>query len=208
MLASLSVSNFLNETASNSPAPGGGSVSALAASLGSALTSMVCRLTMGKDSNVTIQIELERILIKSEKLRTTFTALIDEDTNAFKRVITAYKLPKDTPDQNANRSAAIQDANKAAAMVPIHLLELCAEAAELIKIIAEKGNRNALTDVGVAALMLGAACEGAVLNIRINLKGIADLSFVETNKILINSLQTTINNSVQDTLYRINEKLF
>jgi formiminotetrahydrofolate cyclodeaminase len=87
MLASLSISKFLDETASNSPAPGGGSVSALAASLGAALASMVCRLTIGKNTDATVQIELESVLIKSEKLRAKFTALIDEDTNAFKKVI-------------------------------------------------------------------------------------------------------------------------
>jgi formiminotetrahydrofolate cyclodeaminase len=208
MLNSLSVSKFLDETASNSPAPGGGSVSALAASLGSALASMVCRLTIGKNSNVTIQIELESVLIKSERLRAKFTALIDEDTNAFKKVIAAYRLPKDTTEQNAQRVGAIQAAYKEATVVPMQLLELCAEAVTLLKIVGEKGNNNSLTDAGVAVLMLGAACEGAAMNIRINLAGITDLSFVEGNRILTNSLQTSINNSAQQTLFRINERLF
>jgi formiminotetrahydrofolate cyclodeaminase len=208
MLNSLSVSRFLDETASNSPAPGGGSVSALAASLGSALASMVCRLTIGKNSNVTIQIELESVLIKSERLRAKFTALIDEDTNAFKKVIAAYRLPKDTTEQNAQRVGAIQAAYKEATVVPMQLLELCAEAVTLLKIVGEKGNNNSLTDAGVAVLMLGAACEGAAMNIRINLAGITDLSFVEGNRILTNSLQTSINNSAQQTLFRINERLF
>jgi methenyltetrahydrofolate cyclohydrolase len=208
MLNSLSVSRFLDETASNSPAPGGGSVSALAASLGSALSSMVCRLTIGKISNVTIQIELESVLIKSERLRAKFTALIDEDTNAFKKVIAAYRLPKDTTEQNAQRVGAIQAAYKEATVVPLQLLELCAEAVALLKIVGEKGNNNSLTDAGVAILMLGAACEGAAMNIRINLAGITDLSFVEGNRILTNSLQTSINNSAQQTLFRINERLF
>jgi formiminotetrahydrofolate cyclodeaminase len=208
MLNSLSVSRFLDETASNSPAPGGGSVSALAASLGSALASMVCRLTIGKNSNVTIQIELESVLIKSERLRAKFTALIDEDTNAFKKVIAAYRLPKDTTEQNAQRVGAIQAAYKEATVVPLQLLELCAEAVALLKIVGEKGNNNSLTDAGVAVLMLGAACEGAAMNIRINLAGITDLSFVEGNRILTNSLQASINNSAQQTLFRINERLF
>jgi methenyltetrahydrofolate cyclohydrolase len=208
MLNSLSVSRFLDETASNSPAPGGGSVSALAASLGSALSSMVCRLTIGKISNVTIQIELESVLIKSERLRAKFTALIDEDTNAFKKVIAAYRLPKGTTEQNAQRVGAIQAAYKEATVVPMQLLELCAEAVTLLKIVGEKGNTNSLTDAGVAILMLGAACEGAAMNIRINLAGITDLSFVEGNRILTNSLQTSINNSAQQTLFRINERLF
>ena len=208
MLNSLSVSKFLDETASNSPAPGGGSVSALAASLGAALASMVCRLTMKRDTNVTVQIELESVLIKSERLRAKFTALIDEDTNAFKKVIAAYRLPKETIEQDAQRVAAIQAAYKEATVVPLQLLELCAEAVALLKIVGEKGNKNSLTDAGVAVLMLGAACEGAAMNVRINLASITDLSFVEGNKILTNSLQVSISNSAHQTLFRINERLF
>jgi formiminotetrahydrofolate cyclodeaminase len=207
MLNSLSISKFLDETASNSPAPGGGSVSALAASLGAALASMVCRLTMKRDTNVTVQIELEKVLIRSEKLRAKFTALIDEDTKAFKKVIAAHRLPKDTTEQNAQRVAAIQAAYKKATIVPVLLLELCAQAVELLKIVGEKGNKNSLSDAGVAVLMLGAACEGAAMNIRINLANITDLSFLEANKILLNSLQASINNSAQQTLFRINERL-
>jgi formiminotetrahydrofolate cyclodeaminase len=208
MLNSLSVSQFLDETASNSPAPGGGSISALAASLGAALASMVCRLTMKRDTSVTVQIELENVLIKSERLRTKFTDLIDEDTNAFKKVIAAHRLPKETFEQNAQRIAAIQSAYKEATIVPVLLLELCAQAVELVKIVGEKGNKNSLSDAGVAVLMLGAACEGAMMNIRINLAKITDLSFIEGNKILTNSLQISINNSAQQTLFRINERLF
>jgi formiminotetrahydrofolate cyclodeaminase len=208
MLNSLSVSQFLDETASNSPAPGGGSISALAASLGAALASMVCRLTMKRDTNVTVQIELENVLIKSERLRAKFTDLIDEDTNAFKKVIAAHRLPKETIEQNAQRIAAIQSAYKEATIVPVLLLELCAQAVELVKIVGEKGNKNSLSDAGVAVLMLGAACEGAMMNIRINLAKITDLSFIEGNKILTNSLQISINNSAQQTLFRINERLF
>jgi len=208
MLNSLSISKFLDETASNSPAPGGGSVSALAASLGAALTSMVCRLTIGKNSNATVQIELESVLIKSEKLRAKFTALIDEDTNAFNMVIAAYRLPKETTEQNAQRAAAIQAAYKEATVVPLQLLELCAEAIALLKIVGEKGNKNSLSDAGVAVLMLGAACNGAAMDVRINLASITDLSFVEANKILTNSLQVSISDSAQQTLFRINERLF
>ena len=147
-------------------------------------------------------------MIKSERLRAKFTALIDEDTNAFKKVIAASRLPKENSDQNAQRAAAIQEAYKEAAVVPLHLLESCAEAVELLKIVGEKGNKNSLSDAGVAILMLGAACEGAAMNVRINLAVITDVSFVEANKILTNSLQVSISNSAQQTLFRINERLF
>jgi methenyltetrahydrofolate cyclohydrolase len=207
MLTSLSISSFLSETASNSPAPGGGSVSALAASLGSALTTMVCRLTVGKNTNVSVQIELESVLIKSEKLRSKFTALIDEDTEAFKRVMAAYKLPKETAEQIAQRAAMVQDAIKTATMVPLKLMELCAEAIALLKIVVEKGNKNALSDAGVAALMISAACEGAALNVQINLGSIKDPIFVETNKTAAQALRATVSDSSQQALYQINEKI-
>jgi formiminotetrahydrofolate cyclodeaminase len=163
---------------------------------------------MKRDTNVTVQIELESVLIKSERLRAKFTTLIDEDTNAFKKVIAAYRLPKETIEQDARRVAAIQAAYKEATVVPLQLLELCAEAVALLKIVGEKGNKNSLTDAGVAVLMLGAACDGAAMNVRINLASITDLSFVEGNRILTNSLQVSISNSVQQTLFRINERLF
>ncbi|MBN1397758.1 MAG: cyclodeaminase/cyclohydrolase family protein [Bacteroidetes bacterium] len=208
MLKLQPISKFLDITASDSPAPGGGSVSALAASLGAALGSMVCRITMKKNANVAIQIELESVLIKCEKLRDKFTMLIDEDTNAFKKVIDAYRLPKETAEQSAHRNAAIQSAYKDATVVPILLLELCAEAIALLKIIGEKGNKNTLSDAGVGVLMIGSACEGAVMNARINIANITDLSFVEANKIMMNSLQSAVTNSAHQILYRINERLF
>jgi methenyltetrahydrofolate cyclohydrolase len=168
---------------------------------------MVCRLTIGKNTNVTVQIELESVLIKSEKLRSKFAGLIDEDTEAFKRVMAAYKLPKETGEQNAQRAAVVQDAIKTATMVPLKLMELCAEAITLLKIVVEKGNKNALSDAGVAALMISAASEGAALNVQINLGSIKDTAFVELNKTAANTLRATVSDSSQQTLYRINEKL-
>jgi formiminotetrahydrofolate cyclodeaminase len=179
MLTSLRVTEFLEETASNSPAPGGGSVSALAASLGTALTSMVCRLTIGKKKYTDVQAEMESALKQSEKLRSQFTAIIDEDTAAFDKVMAAFALPKDTDQQKTVRGAAIQESTKAATLVPLKLLELCAEAVKLVKVVAEKGNQNSLSDAGVAAWMLRAGSEGAALNVNINLAGLQDVVFKE-----------------------------
>jgi methenyltetrahydrofolate cyclohydrolase len=179
MLTSLRVTEFLDETAANSPAPGGGSVAALAASLGAALTSMVCRLTIGKKKYIDVQTEMDSVLKQSEELRAQFTAMIDEDTTAFNNVMTAFALPKDTDEQKTVRSAAIQDATKAATLVPLKLLELCTESIRLVKIVAEKGNQNSLSDAGVAAWMIRAGSEGAVLNININLAGLQDAAFKE-----------------------------
>lgn len=206
MITALTVNDFLNETASNSPAPGGGSVSALAASLGAALTSMVCRLTIGKKKYVDVQSEIEKVLKKSEELRTKFTAIIDEDTAAFNQVMAAYGMPKETDSQKAQRSAVIQEATKFATLIPLKLMELCVEAIDLVKTVSERGNQNSFSDVGVAALMIRTGCEGAALNVRINLKSIKDKPFVDANATKSNSILSVINASTQAILGRVNEE--
>ena len=182
MLTSLPLSDFLNETASGSPAPGGGSVSALAASLGAALASMVCRLTIGKKKYADVQSEMENILMQSEALRSQFIALIDEDTSAFNNVMAAYGLPKETDEQKASRLTEIQAAMKSATFVPLNLMGLCIESLKLVKILVDKGNQNSISDAGVAALMLQAGCEGAALNVNINLASLIDTDFIEQTK--------------------------
>lgn len=208
MITSLSVTDFLNEIASNSPAPGGGSVSALAASLGVALTSMVCRLTIVKKKYAEVKVEIEKVLKQSEELRVKFNAIIEEDTTAFNKVMAAYGLPKETEEQKTKRTAEIQIATKTATLVPLELMELCVEAMKLVKIIAEKGNQNSLSDTGVAALMLQAGCEGAALNVLINLSGMQDEAFVEAKRTIANTIRTSVSDDSQYILYRINENIF
>ena len=139
MLTSLSVTEFLDELASNSPAPGGGSVSALAASLGAALTSMVCRLTIGKKKYVDVQEEIEKVLRQSEEFRAKFIAIIDEDAVAFNNVMAAYGLPKQTEEQKTKRTTEIQETMKTATLIPLELMELCIEAMKLVRIVIEQG---------------------------------------------------------------------
>ena len=206
MLSSLSVTDLLNEIASNSPAPGGGSVSALAASLGAALTSMVCRLTLGKKKYTDVQVEMEIILKRSEYLRVQFISLIDEDTEAFDKVIAAYGLPKETEEQKTKRIAEIQKALKIATLVPLKLTELCREAMELVKIVVEKGNKNSISDASVAALMLQAGCEGAALNVKINLKSIHDGIFVDQTKTTLKHHHTSLNNLTADIFASVNKQ--
>ncbi len=177
MLTSKTVIEFLDEVASNSPAPGGGSVSALAGSLGAALTSMVCRLTIGKKKYFDVQSEMEAILNRSEELRGKLVSVIDEDTAAFNKVMAALAMPKETDEQKVQRNSALQEATKAATLVPMKLMELCEEGASLAQTVAEKGNRNSLSDAGVALLLLQAAAHGASLNVQINLPGLEDQRF-------------------------------
>ena len=207
MLTSLSVNDFLNEIASNSPAPGGGSVSALAASLGAALTSMVCRLTLGKKKYADVQREMEETLKQSEMLRVKFIAIIDEDTVAFNKVMAAYGLQKETEEQKTKREAEIQDAMKTATLVPLKLMGLCSEAMELVKLIVERGNQNSISDAGVAALMLHAGCEGAALNVKINLASLHDVHFVEQTKAALEQQRTSLDTCTSVIFASVNKHL-
>jgi len=177
-LALLSVKGFLSELASKSPAPGGGSVAALSGALGTALSSMVCNLTVGKEKYKDVENEIKEVLAKSEKLRKELTSLIDEDTEAFNDVMKAFKMPKETDEQKKKRSNAIQEGYKTAAQVPLKTAQTCTEILDIAKVLAEKGNQNSITDAAVSALMTKAGVKGAILNVRINLGSIKDEAFV------------------------------
>ena len=206
MLTSLSVDDFLDEIASHSPAPGGGSVSALAAALGAALTSMVCRLTIGKKKYADVQSEMEKALMQSEKLRAQFKAIIDEDTAAYNKVMAAYALQKETEEQKMKRTAEIQEAMKTATLVPLKLMELCGVAMKLVKIVAEQGNQSAVSDAGVAMLMLQAGCEGAAMNVKINLGLLTDSGFVAKIKILMEQQRISLDAHTSDIMTYVNRQ--
>jgi formiminotetrahydrofolate cyclodeaminase len=182
MITTQSVSQFLDEVASRSPAPGGGSVAALSGALGAALTSMVCHLTIGKKKYADVQQEMENVLKRSEELRTSFSELVQKDTEAFDSVMKAFSLPKETEEEKTRRAGAIEEATKKATLVPLKVMEFCMEALPLSRTVAEKGNPNSISDAGVSALMLRAACEGAALNIRINLGTLQDKPFSEETR--------------------------
>ena len=191
MLTEKTVTKFLDELASNSPAPGGGSVAALAGAIGSALTSMVCNLTIGKKKYASAEPELKNILQKSETLRKMFAKLIDEDTDAFSKVMEAYGLPREPDDQKALRATAIQEATKEAALIPLEVMKHVIDALALTKTVAVNGNTNSISDTGVSALMLHAACESAALNVKINLNSIDDMEFVGWKREEVSSLLKT-----------------
>jgi len=178
-LASMKVNGFLSELASNSPAPGGGSVAALAGSLGAALSSMVCNLTVGKEKYADVQGEIKNTLKKSEKLRKDLTKLIDEDTDAFNDVMKAFKMPKETDKQKEVRSKAIQEGYKTAAKVPLKTAKTCASILDVALVVAKKGNKSSITDAAVSALMAQAGVISAILNVKINLGSIKDEGFVK-----------------------------
>ena len=179
MLIDKKVSNFLNELASNSPTPGGGSVAALAGALGAALISMVGNLTVGKKKYEDAEEDIKKILSSSEKLRYELSQLIEEDVKVFNNFMSTYKMPKETEDEKKVRAEKIQESLIEAAKVPLKVAYKCLDILSLSKEVAEKGNINVVSDAGVAALMAEAALESAILNVKINLKMITDEKTIE-----------------------------
>ena len=207
MLAKKTVSAFLDELASSSPAPGGGSVAALSGALGAALTTMVCNLTIGKKKYVGVEGDIKKIKTEAEKLRTRFTELIDEDTQAFNKVMEAYALPKDSEAQKTLRGAAIAAATKEATLIPLEVMKHCIDAMALAQQVASSGNSNSVSDAGVSALMLHAACEGAALNVKINLHGLADSDFVGWKSEEVGSLLKTSKMMLEETMEMVTAKI-
>lgn len=198
---------FLDELASPSPAPGGGSVAALSGALGAALTSMVCNLTIGKKKYAEVEDELKRIRQQSEDLRGQFTALIDKDTAAFNKVMEAYGLPKETEPQKALRAAAIREATKEATLVPLEVMKHCIDALALAQQVASKGNPSAVSDAGVSALMLHAAAAGAALNVKINLNALSEPDFVGWKSEEVESLLNTSSMMLEEIQAVIDSRL-
>ena len=178
-LRKLTVEGFINETASSSPAPGGGSIAALNAASSAALITMVANLTLGKEKYAAVEGDMKEVAAKAGALKDDFLALIDEDSNAFNKIMAAFKLPKDTDEAKKARSAAIQDATKGAALVPFKVGQKANELFALAEEVITKGNQNAITDGAVAAMNARAAVRGAFLNVKINLGSIKDGLFVE-----------------------------
>ena len=173
---------FYDDVASASPAPGGGSVAASAGALAAALTAMVGRLTVGKKKYASVKEELTEVRDKADVLRADLTKLIDTDKEAFNAVMEAFKLPKGSDEQVATREAAVEEANKKAALVPLEVMKKSLDCLGLAKVVAEKGNENSITDAGVAGLMGHASVAGARYNVRINLTSIKDSAFVEKTR--------------------------
>jgi formiminotetrahydrofolate cyclodeaminase len=172
--ADMALSVFFDELASDSPAPGGGTVAALGAAAAAGLVSMVARLTLGKEKFRDHWKEMETIAEKSDVLRSRFLRLMKEDADAFNEFMAAMKLPKETEEQKKTRADAMQDALLQAAEVPLETLRLCADIALLASATAERGNPNALTDAGAAAAFALSAAQTAAYNVRINTKAIRD----------------------------------
>ncbi|RLF49695.1 MAG: methenyltetrahydrofolate cyclohydrolase [Thermoplasmata archaeon] len=179
MLREMRVEDFVREVGSSSPAPGGGSVAALAGALSAALVCMVAELTMNKKGYEDYRDDMIRIKGKAKDAMEELIRLVDEDTEAFNLVMKAYRMPKNNEEEKRKRKEEIEKALKNAALVPLKTMEKCTELFSVLPEIASKGNVNSITDVGVAAALCNAAIFSAALNVEINLKGIEDYDFKE-----------------------------
>ena len=173
-LLNMNLRQFCNETLSDSPAPGGGSVAALMGALGVSLGGMVANLSAGKRGWDDKLDYFSDWAVKAQQLKDELLVLVDEDTAAFNKVMDAFALPKDSAEEKAARAAAIQLATKGAAEIPLKVMETASKSYQLLSEMAEKGNPASISDVGVGLLAVRACVEGAAMNVRINLAALKD----------------------------------
>lgn len=177
-MKNMTLVKFVDELASNSPVPGGGSVAAVSGALGAALSEMVANLTIGKKKYIESEEEMKELAGKASQLRTKLLDDIQRDSDSYDRVISAYKLPKETEEEVNKRQNEIQESLKIAASVPFDIAQTSFEIMPLAQTVVEKGNSNAVTDGLVAAMMSRTAVLSALLNVKINLSSIKDEDFV------------------------------
>ena len=183
------VSDFVAATASKEPTPGGGAIAAFTAATGAALAEMVANLTFGKKGYEEVQSEMKDLQGKAEAIRNRMLELSQADADVFNIFMNALGLPKNTDEEKATRSAAIQQAYKDAAMVPFEIGELAYQIFDLADMASRKGNQNLITDGIIAAINARAAVKAAFLNVRINLSGIKDEVFVTDITAKMNAIE-------------------
>jgi glutamate formiminotransferase/formiminotetrahydrofolate cyclodeaminase len=171
------IRHFMDKLASKSPEPGGGSVAALTGALGAALVSMVGNLTLGKEKYKDVQPRIEQLLKESEQLRSEMQDLIQKDTEAYGALSAVYKMPKNTDEEKAARTAKMQESLKIACQVPFEIGLKSLEVAKLAQRAADIGNVGAVSDAGVAVLLAQACAQSAALNVKINVNSIKDAAY-------------------------------
>jgi len=206
-LVKMDLRDFANELSTDSPAPGGGSVAALAGALGSALTSMVANLTVGKKEYQDNWDEMKDVAVKAQKLKDELLRSIDRDTEAFNNLMNAFRLPNKTGEQIAEKDRAIEAATKQACLIPLDVMKNSLEVLKLAHAVAERGNENAASDAGVASLMARSAVEGAGLNVKINLPGIKDAEFKENMKTEVSNLIAEANDLQKKIIETVEHKI-
>ena len=180
--------SFLEDTASKTPTPGGGSVAALVGSLGAALLCMVGNFTLGKPKFEKVERDIREILKEADKLKEELSGLIQKDIEVYTRFSQTSRMPRDTSELKEKRRQALQIALKDAAQVPLTTAKLALRLLELAQLLLSKGNPNLITDVGVGALLADAALQSAALNVQINLGYIKDEEFRKRTSSVLSSM--------------------
>lgn len=206
-LVDLSCTGFANETASESPAPGGGSVSAYMGALGISLATMVANLSSHKAGWDERWEEFSEWAEKGQALKDELLFLVDEDTRAFNRIMDAFGLPKGTEEEKVARKQAIQDATRYAIEIPFRVMQRSFESMDVIKAMAEIGNPNSVSDAGVGALAARSAVKGAALNVKINAAAYDDKSWVEEMMMKVSHLETNTEVLEAEILAIVNQKI-
>ena len=202
-----SIQQFLDDLASKSSTPGGGSAAAVMGAQSAALTSMVCNLTVGKPKYAEVEAEMAALLEKSEALREKFTGMIKADVEVFDRVMASYGLPKDTEQEKETRSAEIQKALKEATEVPLECARACSEVIEISRTAAEKGNTNVISDAGVAVMAGYAALKSAALNVYINVGVIKDKEFADSRRAELETILQGAESATEEIYQLVKDKL-
>ena len=206
-LIDLTVKGFADETSRESPAPGGGTIAAYMGALGAALGTMVANLSSHKPGWDARWEEFSNWADKGQKIQTELMALVDEDTEAFNRIMSAFGMPKGTDEEKALRSAAIQDATLYATQVPVHTMKASYHVFELCRAMAEEGNPNSVSDAGVGALAARAAVLGAGLNVKINAAGLKDRATADKLVAEANELIAKANSEEAEILKIVESKM-
>lgn len=202
-----SVESFLGALASKSPTPGGGSAVAVLGAMGAALVSMVANLTIGKKNYEGVEADMFDALHEADRLREQILSLVAADIAAFDQVMAAYGLPKETEAQKQSRSEAIQLGLKAATEVPLVCAKLCREVILLSRSVAEKGNRNVISDAGVAVLSAHAGFRSAVLNVHVNTGAIRDVDFVANALSQLDAVGENLDRLAEETYEIVKSRL-
>jgi len=207
MIIEQPINQFLDELASSAATPGGGSAAAILGAVGAALVSMVCNLTIGKKNYAEAEVEMRDVLRDAEALRQRLADMVAADIDAFNGLMAAYGLAKQTDDEKAVRTAAIQHALIAATEAPLACARASAEVIALSMRAAEVGNRNVISDAGVAALAAQAALRSAALNVDINVPSLADAAFAQACRQEIDALLASAVPLSEQAIARVKERL-
>jgi formiminotetrahydrofolate cyclodeaminase len=206
MYLNKSLQEYLGDLASDRPTPGGGSTAALSGAMGAALTCMVARLTLGKADYAQVQPEIESIIERAEWLRTRFQQLIQADIEAYGQLSACFKMPRTTSEEKTARTKAIQERLVEAALVPLEMAERAAELIQYCQRVAEIGNKNVLSDIGVAATLALAAGSGASWMVKTNIQILKDQARANELNVRLQAALEAISAGRQRVIDRIGER--